>query len=98
MIPFEMESADRRAIPLILRNFSPSPKPVICHGDLWSGNAGLDKVSGSAVIWDPACYWGHNESDLGVMHMFGGTSLFFPYPYHESLPERLMGRIHKRLL
>lgn len=64
-----------RAIPLLLRNFKPAPKPVICHGDLWSGNAGIDKQSGEPVIWDPACYWGHNESDLGVMHMFGGEAL-----------------------
>jgi protein-ribulosamine 3-kinase len=63
-----------RAIPLLLHNFNPPPKPVICHGDLWSGNAGVDKATGDAVIWDPAAYWGHNESDLGVMHMFGGMS------------------------
>jgi protein-ribulosamine 3-kinase len=69
-------SSHNRAIPLLLRNIEPAPRPIICHGDLWSGNAGVDKQSAEPVIWDPACYWGHNESDLGVMHMFGGMSSF----------------------
>ncbi len=61
-----------RAIPLLLRNIDPPPTTSILHGDLWSGNAGYDKTTGQAVIFDPACYFGHNEADLGIMHMFGG--------------------------
>lgn len=64
-----------RAVPLLLRNITPAPRPVICHGDLWSGNYGIDGKTNEPVVFDPAAYWGHNESDLGVMHMFGGMSL-----------------------
>jgi protein-ribulosamine 3-kinase len=39
---------------------------------LWSGNAGYDRTTSSPVIYDPACYYGHNEADLGITHMFGG--------------------------
>lgn len=63
-----------RAVPLLLRDFSPAPEPVILHGDLWSGNKGFDTITGQNVIFDPACYYGHNEADLGIMHMFGGRS------------------------
>jgi fructosamine-3-kinase len=31
------------------------------------------------VIFDPACYYGHNEADLGITHMFGGE-----YPENRS--------------
>lgn len=61
-----------RAVPLLLSDIDPPPKPVILHGDLWSGNVGLDSKSKSPVIFDPACYHGHNEADLGITHMFGG--------------------------
>jgi protein-ribulosamine 3-kinase len=61
-----------RAVPLLLSNSDPPPKPVILHGDLWSGNVGLDSKSRSPVIFDPASYYGHNEADLGITHMFGG--------------------------
>ena len=64
-----------RAIPLLLSSIDPPPKPVILHGDLWSGNVGLDSKTRSPVIFDPACYYGHNEADLGITHMFGGQRL-----------------------
>lgn len=64
-------------MPLLLHSFSPAPRPVILHGDLWSGNAGYDEATCAPVIFDPASYYGHNEADLGITHMFGGTSIFF---------------------
>jgi fructosamine-3-kinase len=53
---------------------------VILHGDLWSGNKGMalnrpGVEEASPAVFDPAAYFGHNEADLGIMHMFGGTSL-----------------------
>ncbi|KAJ9121023.1 hypothetical protein QFC24_005004 [Naganishia onofrii] len=66
------EKMKSKAVPLLLHEMSPMPKPVILHGDLWSGNVGLDSKTGSPVIYDPACYFGHNEADLGISHMFGG--------------------------
>jgi fructosamine-3-kinase len=56
----------------LLSNIDPPLQPVILHGDLWSGNVGLDSKSRSPVIFDPASYYGHNEADLGITHMFGG--------------------------
>lgn len=64
-------------VPLLLHSFSPAPQPVILHGDLWSGNAGYDETTCTPVIFDPASYYGHNEADLGITHMFGGTFFFF---------------------
>lgn len=61
-----------RAIPKLLDNFQPPPRPVILHGDLWSGNVGYDVTTSSPVMYNPASYYGHNEADLGIMHMFGG--------------------------
>ena len=49
-------------------------KPAL-HGDSWSGNFSF--VNGKPYIFDPACYVGHSESDLGIARMFGG----FPRDY-----------------
>lgn len=65
-----------RVVPLLLHSFSPAPQPVILHGDLWSGNAGYDETTCTPVIFDPASYYGHNEADLGITHMFGGMFFF----------------------
>ncbi|WVQ75264.1 hypothetical protein IAR50_004877 [Cryptococcus sp. DSM 104548] len=82
------EQLKAKAIPLLLApgSFSPAPKPVINHGDLWSGNAGYDETTSQPVIFDPASYWGHNESDLGVTHMFGGFNAEFYDEYHKVHP------------
>ncbi|WVO13630.1 hypothetical protein L204_101251 [Cryptococcus depauperatus] len=75
-----------KAVPLLLGSFHPPPKPVILHGDLWSGNAGYDKLTCQAVIFDPASYYGHNEADLGITRMFGGFSQEFYDEYHQIHP------------
>ncbi|ODO00564.1 fructosamine kinase [Cryptococcus wingfieldii CBS 7118] len=82
------EQLKSKAIPLLLSpgSFSPPPKPVINHGDLWSGNAGYDESTSEPVIFDPASYWGHHESDLGVTHMFGGFTPEFYEEYHKIHP------------
>ncbi|KAJ3129399.1 hypothetical protein HK098_001500 [Nowakowskiella sp. JEL0407] len=49
-------------------------KPRILHGDLWSGNHGFDTDKTEFVIFDPACYFGHHETDIAMMKMFGGYS------------------------
>ena len=63
---------DDRAVPKLLSDITPAPRPVILHGDLWSGNVGYDKKTSSAVVFDPSSYWGHNEAELGITRMFGG--------------------------
>mmetsp|Transcript_17814 Transcript_17814/g.28839 ORF Transcript_17814/g.28839 Transcript_17814/m.28839 type:complete len:304 (-) Transcript_17814:1530-2441(-) len=60
-------------------------EPSILHGDLWAGNYGF--VDGSPVIFDPACYYGHTEADLGIAYMFGGFSASFFDAYHRVLPK-----------
>ncbi|KAF9535639.1 fructosamine kinase PKL/CAK/FruK [Crepidotus variabilis] len=62
-------------------------EPVILHGDLWSGNAGVDRSSGQPVIFDPASYYGHNEADLSIARMFGGFPQAFYKTYHEIRPK-----------
>ena len=66
----------RRAVPLLLDHFTPAPRPVIIHGDLWSGNVGYDRTTSQPVIFDPSSYWGHNEAELGMTRMFGGERRF----------------------
>ncbi|KAF8807813.1 Ketosamine-3-kinase [Phlegmacium glaucopus] len=58
-------------------------KPVILHGDLWSGNVGVEKSTGQPIIFDPASYYGHNEADLSIAHVFGGFPQSFFTTYHE---------------
>jgi hypothetical protein len=38
-------------------------QPVLLHGDLWSGNMGVEASSGNPIIFDPASYFGHNEAE-----------------------------------
>lgn len=59
--------------------------PVLLHGDLWSGNAAADE-NGQPVIYDPACYYGHREAELGIMRMFGGFGPRFEAAYNEVWP------------
>lgn len=59
--------------------------PSLLHGDLWSGNYMIDE-SGSAVLIDPAVYYGHREADLGMTKLFGGFSSEFYSAYHEEFP------------
>ncbi|KAJ9094373.1 hypothetical protein QFC19_007982 [Naganishia cerealis] len=91
------ETMKTQAIPLLLSEMSPPPRPVILHGDLWSGNVGLESKTGSPVIYDPACYFGHNEADLGITHMFGGKHHGCDY-LHQQDYKLCMCRFFERLL
>lgn len=46
-------------------------KPVLIHGDLWSGNWGVDSIKGEPVVYDPCSYYAHNEMELSILTMFG---------------------------
>ena len=62
-------------------------KPInaLVHGDLWSGNAGMDK-NGKGVIFDPASWWADNEVDIAMTKLFGGFRKEFYEEYHKVLP------------
>ncbi|KIY50439.1 fructosamine kinase [Fistulina hepatica ATCC 64428] len=62
-------------------------EPVILHGDLWSGNAGVDKATGEPIIFDPSSYYGHNEADLSIARIFGGFPSSFYQKYHDRMPK-----------
>ena len=59
--------------------------PSLLHGDLWSGNAAADG-GGSAVIVDPATYYGHYEAELAMTELFGRFPEKFYAAYNEVLP------------
>lgn len=63
-----------------LPSIMPNERPALIHGDLWSGNFMSDE-SGSPVIMDPACYYGHREVDIAMTTMFRGFSPQF-YQYY----------------
>lgn len=46
-----------------------TPVPGLLHGDLWGGN--ILESGGVPVLIDPACYRGHGEADLAMLHLFG---------------------------
>ncbi|MBO8205296.1 fructosamine kinase family protein [Prochlorococcus marinus] len=62
-------------------------KPIntLVHGDLWSGNLGIEK-SGKGVIFDPASWWADNEIDIAMTKLFGGLRKEFYEEYHKIFP------------
>ncbi len=61
------------------------PTNALVHGDLWSGNAGMDK-NGKGVIFDPASWWADNEVDIAMTKLFGGFSKEFYEEYRKIFP------------
>ena len=57
----------------------------LLHGDLWAGNAMAD-AAGNPVMFDPASYYGHRETDLAMTRMFGGFDARFYDAYDEAWP------------
>ncbi|SBO43540.1 fructosamine kinase family protein [Cyanobium sp. NIES-981] len=58
--------------------------PVLVHGDLWTGNAGV--MENAAALFDPACYWGDREVDLAMAKLFGGFPDEFFTAYQAEWP------------
>jgi len=66
-------------------------KPVVIHGDLWSGNHGRGQIGGvggaEEVVYDPSSVYGHSEYELGIMKMFGGFGASFFKEYEKLVPK-----------
>ncbi|KAI9647432.1 hypothetical protein NHQ30_003817 [Ciborinia camelliae] len=65
-------------------------KPVVVHGDLWSGNHGTARIGDGGVeevVFDPSACWAHAEFEAGIMEMFGGFGGSFWREYHEIRPK-----------
>ena len=60
-------------------------EPVLVHGDLWCGNAGL-LTNGCGTIFDPASFWGDREVDLAMARLFGGFPPAFFNGYSDVWP------------
>lgn len=66
-------------------------RPVVIHGDLWSGNHGRGVMAGQGaaeeVVFDPSAVYGHSEYELGIMRMFGGVGSGFWKEYEKLVPK-----------
>jgi protein-ribulosamine 3-kinase len=66
-------------------------KPVVIHGDLWSGNHGRGIIGGQdgteEVVFDPSSVYGHSEYELGIMRIFGGFGKAFWTEYGKLVPK-----------
>ncbi|KAI9512538.1 fructosamine kinase PKL/CAK/FruK [Russula earlei] len=75
----------QRVIPALLGPLQ--IKPVLLHGDLWSGNTGTDATTGEPFMFDPSSFYGHNEADLAIARIFGGIPRSFFQEYHKHMPK-----------
>jgi len=53
-----------------LDDLIPIEKASLIHGDLWNGNVLWSETK--VFLIDPAVAYSHRESDLAMMHLFGG--------------------------
>jgi fructosamine-3-kinase len=56
-----------KVIPRLLRPLETGGrviKPCLIHGDLWHGNASMDRDTGEPVMFDAASFYAHNECKL----------------------------------
>lgn len=83
-IPRSLYERIRRAYHQIQLAF-PVELPTLLHGDLWSGNF-MALSDGTALVFDPAVYYGHREMDLAMTRLFGGFHQRFYEAYHAAYP------------
>ncbi len=60
--------------------------PSLVHGDLWSGNLGIDRQTNRPILFDPAPYFGDRETDIAMTELFGKQPMEFYQAYQEVLP------------
>lgn len=81
-IPVELARRLERLSKTLADRLPAKPKASLLHGDLWSGNVLVSGSKISALI-DPACYYGHSEVDLAMLHLFGSPGDAFYAAYGE---------------
>lgn len=69
----------------VLPELFPREKPVLLHGDLWSGNY-ITGDDGASWLLDPAVYYGFRETDIAMTRLFGGFSEAFYASYQSINP------------
>ncbi|EFQ29967.1 fructosamine kinase [Colletotrichum graminicola M1.001] len=87
-----VETVASRVVPrLIGDGHVKGMKPVVVHGDLWSGNHGRGRIGGKGgaeeVVYDSSAVYGHSEYELGIMKMFGGFGSTFWNEYNKLVPK-----------
>lgn len=60
--------------------------PSLVHGDLWSGNLGLDLDTLEPIFYDPAPYYGDREVDIAMTELFGRQPDSFYHAYEKVWP------------
>jgi fructosamine-3-kinase len=60
-------------------------RPVLIHGDLWSGNF-LCTSDDEPVLIDPAAYYGEREIEMAYTELFGGFPSGFLPAYQSAFP------------
>lgn len=61
------EALFAKVIPRLIRPMETEGRhlePILCHGDLWDGNASVDAATGEPKIFDPTPLWAHNEYEM----------------------------------
>ena len=89
-----VEKTASSVVPALLRNghlkdakTGGNIKPVVVHGDLWSGNHGRGSIGDGPVeevVFDPSSSYSHSEFEFGIMKMFGGFGNAFESEYFEA--------------
>lgn len=88
-----VEKVASRVVPRLVGDdrLGASLMPVVCHGDLWSGNHSRGRIGNSTeseeVVFDASAVYGHSEYDLGIMKMFGGAGRNFWAEYEILVPK-----------
>lgn len=72
-------------------------KPCLLHGSFGLGSYGQDMKKGVPFLSNGACYYGHDEADFGIDHMFGGLSADFYNAYWSVRPQLPGYKLRKSL-